>query len=212
MIIEISQLLPAFITYIVGAASPGLGNMAIATASVQQGRSSGFAVMIGVIAAGQAWAICAAIGLSSMLVTVPKLIQLVGVSGGFYLMWNGYKTLQQKRFGGKIESNREIYKLSVFTNIRTGFLIQILNPKAVLGWILIISIGVRVDSPWYTPLAIIFVCFLLGLVIFSTYVCCFSYFGDYHCNSNSGYIFQKLIAFTYGASGLWLMIESMHLA
>ncbi|PKR53868.1 LysE family translocator [Thalassospira marina] len=204
-----ASILTALATYIVGAASPGLGNMAIASTSVQSGRMSGFAVMFGVLAAGQTWALCAAAGLSSILLTMPSAMHLIGIVGGMYLVWLAFKTFKNKRTKNRMEIAPHAGKSSTAHHFRKGFFIQILNPKAVLGWILIISIGVRPDSPAYTPIIIVLCCLILGTIIFSSYVMLFSLIGTRPLPLGSMSLFRYAEPIVYFLAGSWLVVDSL---
>lgn len=200
-----ANMISAFAIYIVGAASPGLGNMTIASAAISQGRPSGFAVMAGVMAAGQTWALLAAIGLSSVLVTLPAAMMAVGIVGGVYLVWLAWKTLRN----WTPSRGRDMGRTSLAGHFRRGFLIQILNPKAIVGWILIIAVGVRQGSPWHAPLVIVLGCLVLGICIFSAYVLLFSsrILKREEVANSAG--FRYLLTAVYGLSGLWLIVDSI---
>ena len=211
-----ANMLSAFLIYIVGAASPGLGNMTIATTAIRQGRPSGFAVMAGVMAAGQTWALLAAFGLSSVLVAMPTAMMAVGVAGGGYLVWLAWKTFRQwKPSTGPTrdqEAGQNGARIGLAGHFRRGFLIQILNPKASVGWILIITAGVRPESPWYAPLVIVLGCLVLGLCIFSAYVLLFSsrVLNREEVANSTG--FRYALAAVYGVSGLWLIVDSLKIS
>ncbi|WP_417768412.1 LysE family translocator [Stappia sp.] len=204
---DLANMLSAFLVYVVGAASPGLGNMTIATTAVQQGRLPGFAVTAGVMTAGQTWALLAAIGLSSVLVAMPAAMMAIGVAGGLYLVWLAWKTNNRRPAGTTGDTGTAGHSLA--GNFRRGFFIQILNPKAVVGWILIIATGVREDSPWYVPLAIVLGCLVLGAVIFSSYVLLFSsrMLTRETVAGSSG--FRYALVAVYSLSGAWLIIDSL---
>lgn len=204
---DLANMLSAFLVYIVGAASPGLGNMTIATTSVQQGRLPGFAVTAGVMTAGQTWALLAAIGLSSVLVAMPAAMMTIGIAGGVYLVWLAWRTNMRRPVAAGGDTGTA--GTSLAGNFRRGFFIQILNPKAVVGWILIIATGVRHDSPWYVPLAIVLGCLVLGAVIFSSYVLLFSsrmLTRETVANSTG---FKYALVTVYSLSGLWLIVDSL---
>jgi threonine/homoserine/homoserine lactone efflux protein len=204
---DLANMLSAFLVYIVGAASPGLGNMTIATTSVQQGRLPGFAVTAGVMTAGQTWALLAAIGLSSVLVAMPAAMMTIGIAGGVYLVWLAWRTNMRRPVATGGDTGTA--GTSLAGNFRRGFFIQILNPKAVVGWILIIATGVRHDSPWYVPLAIVLGCLVLGAVIFSSYVLLFSsrmLTRETVANSTG---FKYALVTVYSLSGLWLIVDSL---
>ncbi|WP_428699588.1 LysE family translocator [Stappia sp.] len=204
---DLANMLSAFLVYIVGAASPGLGNMTIATTSVQQGRLPGFAVTAGVMTAGQTWALLAAIGLSSVLVAMPAAMMTIGIAGGVYLVWLAWRTNMRRPVAAGGDTGTA--GTSLAGNFRRGFFIQILNPKAVVGWILIIATGVRQDSPWYVPLAIVLGCLVLGAVIFSSYVLLFSsrmLTRETVANSTG---FKYALVTVYSLSGLWLIVDSL---
>lgn len=94
-------------------------------------------------------------------------------------------------------------------SFRRGFLIQILNPKAVVGWTLIIATGVCQDSPWYVPLAIVHGRPVLGTVIFSSCVLLFSSRMLRRETVASSTGFRYALVAVYAMPGLWLMLDSL---
>ncbi len=128
-------------------------------------------------------------------------------------MWLAWKTFRQwKPSTGPArdqEAGQSGARIGLAGHFRRGFLIQILNPKASVGWILIITAGVRPDSPWYAPLVIVLGCLVLGLCIFSAYVLLFSsrVLNREEVANSTG--FRYALAAVYGLSGLWLIVDSL---
>jgi len=62
-----SQILLAYITYLIGTISPGPSNLAIIKISAQQGRISGVYFALGVVMGSTVWGVLAAFGLAKII-------------------------------------------------------------------------------------------------------------------------------------------------
>jgi threonine/homoserine/homoserine lactone efflux protein len=57
---------------------------------------------------------------------------------------------------------------------RRGFLMHITNPKAIMSWLAVMSLGLQPDSPGFILPAILIGCASLGTLIFGGYAVLFS--------------------------------------
>lgn len=173
---NLHELLLVYITYVIATASPGPSNMAIMAVAMSRGRSAALYVAMGVVAGSQFWAILAATGLSAILATYANALFVIKVAGGLYLMYLAFKSARSALSpvtpnaplpSGHATADRMIL-------FRRGALLHLTNPKAVLAWIAIMSLGLRPDAPVHMLFMILGGCLLLGVLVFGGYALAFS--------------------------------------
>jgi threonine/homoserine/homoserine lactone efflux protein len=172
----VSQLALVYGTYVIATASPGPSNMAIMGTAMREGRVPALVLAAGVMAGSLFWAVLAATGISAVLAAYVQALFVIKIVGGVYLFYLAFHAGRSAmrpasdvtKMGAEPSTPR--YR-SLF---RQGFLMHIGNPKAVLAWMAIMSIGLRQDALAGTLLAIIGGCALLGIIVFGGYAILFS--------------------------------------
>ena len=111
-------------------ATPGPDMLLIATRSVSQGRSAGFASLAGVQAGTYCHAIAAAFGLSQLLVAFPAAFDAVRYAGAAYLLllaWQAFKS-----DGILAAPTAQPARFTPGLMFRQGLLTNLFNPKMAL--------------------------------------------------------------------------------
>lgn len=167
------HLLPVFAAYLIAVASPGPSTMTIMGVAMSQGRASAVALALGVVTGSMFWAVLAATGISTALTAYAQAIFAIKIAGGFYLLYLAWKSARSALSAnvGQMKAISQMKKAALY---RRGVLLHLSNPKAVLGWIAIISLGLRPDAPRHTMLTVILGCAVLGLAINVGYAMIFS--------------------------------------
>ncbi|WP_425404365.1 LysE family translocator [Hwanghaeella sp.] len=172
----LDQLLIVYGTYIVATASPGPSNLAIMGAAMAQGRAAGLTLAAGVVCGSMFWAVLAATGISAVLAQFAEALFLIKIAGGLYLLFLAWKSgrsalrrdpISADRPGG---AGRPAYRALY----RRGLLMHLANPKAVLAWIAIMSLGLQPGAPAGLLQAIVGGCAVLGVLVFGGYAILFS--------------------------------------
>lgn len=174
MLIEHARhLLVVYAAYLIAAASPGPSTMAIMGVAMEQGRARAAVLALGVVTGSMFWAALAATGLSTILAACAEAVFAIKAAGGLYLLYLACKSAKSalSTDAGQAKSTPVVKKAALY---RRGLLLHLSNPKAVLGWIAIMSLGARPDAPSYTFPAIIVGCAVLGLLINVGYALVFS--------------------------------------
>lgn len=171
-----SQIALVYATYFLATASPGPSNMAIMATAMRDGRGPALALAAGVITGSLFWAILAATGISAVLAAYADALFVIKILGGVYLLYLAYRA---GRSAMRKTSDSMTKKMSAppprFRQLyRQGILMHIGNPKAVLAWIAIMSLGLRNDAPSGVLPTIIGGCALLGVFVFGGYAVLFS--------------------------------------
>ncbi|WP_334597985.1 LysE family translocator [Pseudomonas alvandae] len=139
-----SPILLAFGTYVLAAASPGPSNMAIMDVAMRDGRTRALMLASGVITGSLFWAILAATGISALLAAYAQALLLIKVVGGVYLLYlalrAGRSAMQSTADRTSTVAGQAPRYLSLY---RQGVLMHISNPKAIMSWMSIMSLGLR---------------------------------------------------------------------
>lgn len=170
------QIALVYGTYLVATASPGPSNMAIMGTAMRDGRLPALALAAGVVTGSIAWAILAATGISVVLTAYAQALFVVKIFGGAYLLYLAFRAgksaLKPVSDFTKMNAGRATPRYWLL--YRQGILMHIGNPKAILAWIAIISLGFREDAPAGMLPAIVGGCALLGITVFGGYAVLFS--------------------------------------
>lgn len=171
-----SQIALVYGAYLVAIASPGPSNMAIMTTAMRDGRRPALALAAGVITGSMVWAVLAATGISAVLAAWAQALFVIKIMGGLYLLYLAVRAGRSAlRPASDIAAADTRHRTAAYRRLyRQGVLMHIGNPKAVLAWIAIMSLGLRDDAPAGLLPAIIGGCGVLGILVFGGYAVLFS--------------------------------------
>ncbi|WP_062018407.1 LysE family translocator [Aureimonas sp. AU4] len=170
----LNQLLVVYGAYLLATASPGPSNMAIMGVAMSQGRRPALAVAAGVVAGSMTWAMLAATGLSVVLTAWAHALFAIKIIGGLYLLYLAYRSARSALAARPMDAAPVPSAPSYRALFRRGFLLHIANPKAILAWVAIMSLGLQPGMPTWTLQAVIAGCALLGIFVFGGYALVFS--------------------------------------
>jgi threonine/homoserine/homoserine lactone efflux protein len=170
-----SQIALVYATYLLATASPGPINMAIMATAMRDGRGPALALAGGVITGSLFWAILAATGMSALLAAYADALFAIKILGGVYLLYLAFRAGRSAmRETSDVATTRTNAPTRYRYLYRQGVLMHIGNPKAVLSWIAIMSLGLRNDTPSGVLPTIIGGCAVLGVLVFGGYAVLFS--------------------------------------
>lgn len=166
-------LMLVYLTYLVAVASPGPSTMAIMGVAMRQGRAAAVALALGVMTGSLIWAGLAAVGISALLARFAGALYAIKIAGGLYLLYFAWKSAKSALTAEarQIQTGPAMTRQALYVR---GVLLHLSNPKSILGWIAILSLGLRPDAPGYTLAAILGGCAVLGVVVFVGYALVFS--------------------------------------
>lgn len=170
---QVHHLLLVYVAYLVAVASPGPSTMAIMGVAMSQGRAHAAALALGVVTGSMFWAVLAASGISTVLTAYAEAIYIIKMAGGLYLLYLAWKSARS----ATTTDTRQLKAVTLTKKTalyRRGVLLHLSNPKAILGWIAIMSLGLQPAALSYTMPAIIAGCAVLGLVVNIGYALIFS--------------------------------------
>ncbi|KJF69723.1 LysE family translocator [Rhizobium nepotum] len=171
-----SQLALVYGTYLIATASPGPSNMAIMATAMRDGRLPALVLAAGVMTGSLFWAILTATGLSAVLTTYAEALFVIKIVGGVYLLYLAFRAGRSalKPVSDFAGTNARRTTPRYRTLYRQGVVMHIGNPKAIMSWIAIMSLGFRADASAVILPAIIGGCALLGVIVFGSYALLFS--------------------------------------
>lgn len=125
-------------------ATPGPDMLLIASRSVAQGRSAGFATLAGIQLGTYCHALAAAFGLSELFLLVPAAYDVVRYAGAAYLMFLAWQAFTSHRLLSP--SSCETQRRTPLTAFRQGLFTNLLNPKMALFVLALFPQFVRTDA------------------------------------------------------------------
>ncbi len=115
------------------AISPGPNMVAVASRGLGSGYKSALTVALGISLGGFIWASLTSIGLGTVFQRSPILLQILGITGGCYLTWLGFKGWRSALTSVPSDiapSNGG----SFWYDFRYGLIVTATNPKVALLW------------------------------------------------------------------------------
>jgi len=106
---------------------PGPGTFAVLTSTAKGGARGGYAALAGLMIGDWLLMLAALVGVAAILTAHPLLFRAVQWLGVAYLLWVGAQLL---RASGKV--NATPLPIAPGTYFRQGFLITLINPKAIV--------------------------------------------------------------------------------
>ncbi|AYD02928.1 LysE family translocator [Neorhizobium sp. NCHU2750] len=166
---------PAYLAYLITVLSPGPANLAIMTTAISQGRRAGLFIALGVFCGSLTWACAAALGLAALLRTYALALEIIKILGGLYLIYLAWKAYKSARKPDKdIALSEARAKQTAGQLWLRGYGIHITNPKAIFGWLAVISLGLPANAPPSAVALIVSIFSASSLTIFTGYAILFS--------------------------------------
>lgn len=202
-----SQFALVYGTYLIATASPGPSNMAIMGTAMRDGRRPALALAAGVVTGSLFWAILAATGVSAVLTTYAQALVALKIAGGLYLLWLAFRAgksamkqchdTDEVSVSGKALRYRLLY--------RQGVLMHIGNPKTIMSWVAIISLGIHHNTPADGVAVIVGGCVLLGIGVFGGYAIVFSTTSMIALYARSRRWIEGVLSAVFAVAGLKLL-------
>lgn len=207
MSFDLHHLLLVFTAYIVGAASPGPSNMRIMGVAMHQGRQPALLLAAGVISGSFFWGSMAATGVSAILAQYAQALGVLKVVGSVYLLFLAFKAGRSA-----LTSDEHLEKgiaaapsVSGFSLYQRGLLMHLTNPKALLGWIATMTLGLGPEATPTTVVIILAGCAMLSVTIFCGYAIVFSTEPMIRGYRRARRYIEGTLAIVFGAAGIKLL-------
>ena len=112
------------------ALTPGPNMLYLVSRSICQGRWAGIVSLVGTAAGFVVYLVCAALGITALLMAAPIAYDILRFGGALYLLWLAWQAI--KPGGASPFQVRQLPKDSPARLIGMGFLTNLLNPKAAM--------------------------------------------------------------------------------
>ena len=183
-------------------ASPGPATLAIANESANRGIGSGIWLALGVTTGSLLWLLAAALGFAALLQSYSGLLIGFKLVGAGYLFWLAW-ALARRAVTPNVQSPAH------FNNrgqpYFRGMLIHLTNPKPVLFFAALFSVGI----PTYaTPAEVLLISILVltqGFIVFQAYALLFAIPSIRRGYLRSKRWFDGAVALLFGAAGVSLL-------
>jgi threonine efflux protein len=203
----LKDLLLVYIAYIIAAGSPGPSTMAIMSVAMRQGRGAATALAAGVVTMSFAWGLIAATGLSALLLRYAQAVTVLKVIGGLYLLWLAVKSARAAMQRETQPAGLDEARASGFALYRRGILMHLGNPKSVLSWLAIMTLGVGSHASTERVAAAFGGCVLLGVIIFLGYAWLFSTAPMVRGYARARRWIEGALAMVFAGAGLRLILS-----
>lgn len=138
-----AQLLPFAAIALGLVLTPGPNMIYLISRSICQGRKAGYVSLCGVALGFMFYMICAALGITALLMAVPLAYDALRLAGAAYLLWMAWQAI----FGGKSPFQlRELPPDSPRKLFIMGLLTNLLNPKAAVLYLTLLPQFIRPEQ------------------------------------------------------------------
>ncbi|MEH3148254.1 MAG: LysE family translocator [Methylobacterium frigidaeris] len=203
----LGALLPVYAAYLLATASPGPSNMAIMAAAMSRGRRAALALAAGIVTGSLFWAVLAATGLSAVLAAYAEALVVIRVAGGLYLLHLAYRSARAALAASpppsRVAEGARRPELAALYG--RGVLLHLANPKAILSWIAIMSLGLSAGGAPERLAAIVGGCGVLGVAVFGGYALAFSAAPVVRAYRRARRWIEATLAVVFGVAGLRLL-------
>lgn len=151
---SLPQLLLAWSIQAMGILSPGPSVALILGVATSRGRLPSVVTAFGVACGSIVLAVATVAGVTAILAQVAELMTVLRFAGAAYLAWLAWKAFRNAASTPKLVVGKVGHE-SVWRTGLAGFVLQISNPKAIMFWLAIASVGGVGDAP--LPVVALFV-------------------------------------------------------
>ncbi|WP_420012557.1 LysE family translocator [Tateyamaria sp.] len=189
---------------LLAAGSPGPATLTIAGTSMASGRKAGLAVAAGVTTGSFMWSVGAAFGLGAIMLANVWLFEVVRYAGAAYLGWLALKSARAAWLGAALKIPPVTQK-SLKGHYAKGLGLHLTNPKAILFFGALYSVGVPPGTPVTGLLIVIGSVGCLSLTMFHGYALIFSSGPMMRGYARAKRVFEAVFAVFFGAAALRIL-------
>lgn len=207
---SINHLLVVYTAYVIAAGSPGPSNLRIMGVAMNHGRKAGLALATGVISGSLIWGISAATGVSALLARYAEALIVLKIFGGVYLLYLAVRAARSAMTPDAATSPMPAHTDAAPSSAilyRQGFIMHLTNPKAVLAWIALVTLGLGPDASWHDVATILAGCAVLSVTIFGGYALVFSTAPMVRVYRRARRGIEGVLAAFFGFAGLRLLFS-----
>jgi len=189
-------------------ASPGPATLAIAGTSMGYGRYIGLSLAAGVLTGSLFWSFAAAFGLAAIMHTNVWLFEILRYCGALYLLYLAFKSLRSAFSSTTLElPSNEI--ATAKGNYIKGLLIHLTNPKAILFFGALYSIGIPATAKPIELLSVILAVGSVSSLVFLGYAILFSNRLARQIYLKSKVVFESVFSLFFGVASFKLLTSEI---
>ncbi|WP_417417868.1 LysE family translocator [Hoeflea sp.] len=189
-------------------ASPGPSNLAIAGTAMGQGRAQALALVAGIITGSWSWSVAAALGLGAVMQANAWVFDLLRYCGAGYLLFLAYKSARSAMNSGQTKL-RPVSAGSFRSAYGKGLAMHLTNPKAILFFGALFSVGVPVSASPLEIASVVVAVGLQSLTVFVAYALLFSSGRTVAVYMRLRRWFEGVFAVAFGLAGITLLIRRL---
>lgn len=189
-------------------ASPGPATLTIAGTSMASGRRAGLAVASGVTTGSFMWSVSAAFGLGAIMLANAWLFEIVRYAGAAYLGWLAVKSARAAWAGASLKVP-EVSQKSIRGHYAKGLGLHLTNPKAILFFGALYSVGVPPGAPVSALVTVILAVGALSFTVFHGYAFIFSSGPMIRAYARAKRVFEAAFALFFGAAALRILTAKL---
>ncbi|MBD8877324.1 LysE family translocator [Roseibium polysiphoniae] len=189
-------------------ATPGSATLAIAGTSMALGRKHGMALAFGVLCGSLTWSITAALGLGTLMLANAWVLEVIRYVGAGYLIFLALKSARAA-FSPAEKQVSPIQVHSGSSAFRKGYALHLTNPKAILFFGSLYSVGVPPNSSFAELLPVIVMIGMMSTTVFLGYGWLFAVPALRNGYARLHRWFNGLFAIVFGGVGLRLLTARM---
>ncbi|MEW9804430.1 LysE family translocator [Mesorhizobium marinum] len=148
------QLILAWSIQAMGILSPGPSVALILGVATTRGRLASLVTAFGVACGSIVLSVATVAGVTAILAQVAELMNALRWAGAAYLAWLAFKAFRNAASTPRLTVDK-VGRESAWRTGLAGFMLQISNPKAIMFWLAIASVGGVGDAP--LPVVALFV-------------------------------------------------------
>jgi threonine efflux protein len=148
-----------------GIMSPGPDFIAVVYTSLSQTKRQAYSLAMGIVLGNVFWAAVAILGVGVLFSWFPMLSNGAKALGALFLLYFSGILIKSSRQPVGTYSDPELN-----ASLTAGFLITLLNPKAALFYISILSALIPAGSTFFTLIAVVIIVLLISVTWFSVVI------------------------------------------
>jgi threonine/homoserine/homoserine lactone efflux protein len=186
-------------------ASPGPATLTIAGTSMASGRRLGLALAAGVMTGSLIWSVAAALGFGALMLANAWMVEVMRYAGAAYLMYLAWRSARSA-----VTPGHDLPKGMVVTSARRayakGLALHLTNPKAILFFGSLYSIGIPATATAADLAVVIAAIGAQAFVIFHGYALLFSSAAIVRQYTKMRRWFDGAFALAFGYAGLKILV------
>lgn len=189
-------------------ASPGPSTLAIAGTAMAHGRTQALALVAGIVCGSWSWSVAAALGLGAVMQANAWVFEVLRYCGAGYLLFLAYKSARSALSPGQARL-RSVSTGNYRAAYGKGLAMHLTNPKAILFFGALFSVGVPVSASPLEIGSVVVVVGLQSLMVFVAYALLFSSGRIVTMYLRLGRWFEGVFAVAFGLAGISLLTRRL---